>query len=61
LSGAGLEDFIPGYGPGKFVFESGHCLLFLMDYTCDKTLCTAIGKFTDIITGNQYILEAINL
>ena len=24
LSGAGFEDFIPGFGPGKFVFESGH-------------------------------------
>ena len=24
LSGAGFENFIPGFGPGKFVFESGH-------------------------------------
>jgi hypothetical protein len=24
LSGAGLEDTVSGYGPGKFVFEGGH-------------------------------------
>jgi hypothetical protein len=24
LSGAGLKDSIPGYGPGKFVFEIAH-------------------------------------
>jgi hypothetical protein len=24
LSGAGFEDFIPGFGPGEFIFESGH-------------------------------------
>jgi hypothetical protein len=24
LSGAGLKDSIPGYGPGEFVFEGGH-------------------------------------
>jgi len=24
LSGAGFKDFIPGFGPGKFVFDSGH-------------------------------------
>jgi hypothetical protein len=29
LPWAGLKDSIPGYGPGKFVFESGHYLDFL--------------------------------
>ena len=24
LSGAGLEEFIPGFGPGEFILESGH-------------------------------------
>jgi len=24
LSGAGFEDFVPGFGPGKFVLECGH-------------------------------------
>ncbi len=24
LSGAGFESFVPGFGPGEFVFESGH-------------------------------------
>jgi hypothetical protein len=24
LPGAGFEDFIPGFGPGEFVLESGH-------------------------------------
>jgi hypothetical protein len=24
LPGAGLEDSVPGYGPGKFVFKGAH-------------------------------------
>jgi hypothetical protein len=24
LSGAGFEGFVPGFGPGEFVLESGH-------------------------------------
>jgi hypothetical protein len=29
LSGTGLENSIPGYGPGKFVFEGAHFWIFL--------------------------------
>jgi hypothetical protein len=29
LSGAGLENSIPGYRPGKFVFEGAHFWIFL--------------------------------
>ena len=32
LSGAGLKNFIPGYGPGKFVFEGAHFWVFLRLY-----------------------------
>ena len=30
LSGAGLKGSIPGYGPGKFVFEGAHYWVFTL-------------------------------
>jgi hypothetical protein len=61
LSGAGLKDSVTGNGPGKFVFEGGHCRLLFKGLFLCKNLMICIGQFTDIITRNQYILRALYL